>query len=187
MAVPLVATVGGADSNSLATVAGADAYFSLDIRADEWASIDEDDKARALISASRQFSELDLMGQPYSVDQAMPFPRYLLGVSDGTTIPTEWEIATFEHAFDLYARQSATSGASGKRARLRAEGVTSYRLGDLSESLAPVSSQTTVGGSLAQFSGRVQRLIDGWVRKTMQFDSGRHATFKRWWPPELNP
>jgi len=183
VAVTLIATVGGADSNSLVSLEYADAYFENQLHFDEWDAIsDTDKKKRALITATSQFTELDWWGVPASDEQALPFPRIYRGVSDGQSNPKQILHACCEHALVL-----ATTGGNeaGKRARLRAQGVLSYRIGDASETLAPLSTKTGTEEELAPYSGRVRRLLSSWVRSGWATDSGRRPQSFLWWPPEL--
>lgn len=189
MAFQLIWTLGGEESNSLLSVAEADAYFEASFESEEWADFDSDTKAKALVVATRHFSELSWWGERLTTTQALDFPRYLLGVCDGTYIPRTVRDALCEHALDLARAQANTSAAqsSSKRARLRADGVTSYRIGDLSETFSAPTSSAALGGAekLAQFSPRVQRLLGDWVRRGFRTDSGRRTGKRLWWPEEL--
>ncbi len=187
MPVTLDATAGGEDANSLASLEYADAYFGSSLSSDQWDALaDEDTKKRALISATRDFEEIDWIGELGSTTQALPFPRYLLGAKegDGTTIPREILNGVCEHA--LYRAQNATNeSGQSRRARLQADRVVSWTLGDNSETYAAPAPSLSTEAALEQFSGRVQRLIGGWVRRGWQVDSGRRPSGRRWWPPEL--
>lgn len=196
MAVTLIASVGGTDSNSIAAVAEADAYFAQLLDGAKWDALDSDTKARALISATNAFEELSWWGEKATDEQALSWPRYYLGVSDGTSIPKAIKTACFEHALFLATSNASGGGQSAKRAQLRAEGVTSFRLGDLSETYAPLSSAFSTSDAMSQFSGRVQRLIADWIRTGFRLESGRRPIYRRlgngsydqnghWWPEEL--
>lgn len=196
MAVSLIATLSGADSNSLLSVDDANDYHDVQLSSGQWDALDPDTKARALISATRQLEELEYWGDKANPSQALAWPRYYLGVSDGQNTPPEILAACCEHALSLAIAAPKAQAGLSRRQRLRAEGVISMRLGDASESYAPLSQEFSTSGSLSQFSGRVQRLLSRWVRSAWPTDSGRRPTTGatatgsydsngRWWPTEL--
>lgn len=189
----IIATLGAADANSLLTVAAADAYFDLGLGGGAWAELDDEDKQRALVSATRNFQAITWQGSPTTGIQALAFPRYYQGASDGTTIPANVLAALCEHALDLALTNAAGTLVDGtSRQQMRAEGVTSYRLGDRSETFSALSA-STLSDVVESFSGRVQRLLQGWIRRTGQIDSGRRPYYPGgnydasglWWPREL--
>lgn len=188
MAVTLIATVGGSDSNSLGSVADADQYFTNLLSADQWLDLDPDVKKRSLITATADFEQVAWWGERVGETQALAWPRWYPLVSDGTTIPKEILAGFFEHALALgVAAEAASSGKSGSKwARLRAEGLTSYRLGDVSASFAAGGGAGSTETTLSQFSDRVQRLICRWVRTGFEVDSGRRPRGRRGtkWPWE---
>lgn len=79
MAVTLDATVGGANANSFTTVAEADAYHNNLLYASAWTSATVDDKARALITATRLIVDAinidGWLGYPVDTVQRLPYPR----------------------------------------------------------------------------------------------------------------
>jgi DnaT-like ssDNA binding protein len=185
MALSLDSTVGGANANSLVSVEFADAYFEGDIlRSDRWSALDSDAKKKALISSTRSFRGLTLWGEPASETQSLPFPRILTGVSDGTSNPQEIAEACCLHALDQ-AEKLASYSASEKRMRMRRDGVTSFRIGDMGESLAPMNTGASETDN-TQFSSHVRWLIEDWVRRGFAVDSGRRPSRPLlWWPTEL--
>ena len=69
------ATAGGAQANCYLTRARADSYFGDGLDEQRWDAFDGDDKARALIAASRQLEGMSLWGGPNTASQALHFPR----------------------------------------------------------------------------------------------------------------
>ena len=63
MAVTLVSTIAGATSNSLVSLADADSYHENLLSFTAWDALSDDDKKRALISASASLSELVWWGR----------------------------------------------------------------------------------------------------------------------------
>jgi len=175
-------------------VADADAYFANLLSFDQWDGLgDEDTKARALITATAALDQLTFWGDAVTTTQALRFPRRYVGVSDGTTIPRPIVAATCEHALALATKAAAGLIGESDRMAMRAEGVLSWTMGNRSESLAPLAS-SSVEAALTQFSGPVQRFLQGWVRGGFQLDSGRrpqapgghYDAYGQWWPWELS-
>ena len=99
MAVTVIATLGGTDSNSYVTVAEADTFWNTQLRADDWNNATEDDKARALIMSSKRVDNESYYGDRVSTTQALKFPRKNIGYIDGIDlddiIPTQIKEATY--------------------------------------------------------------------------------------------
>jgi len=69
---------GLANANSYATVADGNAYANERLRVDSWTTATDDDKARALIMATRQIdTEIQFNGYKNSQTQALQWPRRL--------------------------------------------------------------------------------------------------------------
>ncbi len=95
-------TVGGASSNSYATVSDADTYFNERVGGTEWAG-STDQKERALITATRRLDQESYEGLKVSEGQALKWPRYWADNEDGTeyaenAIPTIVKYACYELA-----------------------------------------------------------------------------------------
>jgi hypothetical protein len=117
----LDSTVGGATANSFASLEDADALLDARLNASAWTAVtvDEDNKVRALIEATRELSALESLLQGYRTDavQALCFPRILVvntkapaysavGVTGypefaDDIIPSDWVAATIELAFQF--------------------------------------------------------------------------------------
>ncbi len=77
MAATLDATIGGLTANSYASVADADVYHETHPYADTWEGADDDEKVRALITATRLLDlYVEWFGIAASYTQALGWPRY---------------------------------------------------------------------------------------------------------------
>jgi hypothetical protein len=127
----VVATVGASTANSFATVAEGDVYCDARLNASAWTDEDDDDqKARALIDATRELNVLMYIGYTVSEDQALVWPRDYAEDPDSPTlayfesdvIPQRVKDATCELALQFLiagttdlAALDATQGVIRKR------------------------------------------------------------------------
>lgn len=117
MAAVIDATLGGASANSYVTLADADAYFETTPDSSTWTDKTNDQKNRALISATRWIDALSFYGDRCSTTQALKWPREDYTV-DGidlacTLIPIGIEVATYELARALANDTDAITGSTG--------------------------------------------------------------------------
>ena len=117
MAAVIDATLGGASANSYVTLADADAYFETTPDAATWDDKTNDQKNRALISATRWIDALSFYGDRCSKTQALKWPREDYKV-DGielacTLIPVGIEVATYELARAIANDADAITGSTG--------------------------------------------------------------------------
>jgi hypothetical protein len=75
---------------------GGDAYFALKLNADAWDDASDEDKLKALYSATQAIDQLNFRGDKTDEDQSLQFPR-----DDETTVPRDIEIAAYEIAIML--------------------------------------------------------------------------------------
>jgi len=136
MAEPIIdATVAGANSNAYVTLAFADAYFADTLEGREWLGFGGEDRARALISATRQLDEeFRYYGQPYdaTTPQALKFPRD--GDHDAAgdlRIPDGIEYATCELALHLLRAERVPDLVD--RERLQEQGVRRFGVDGMTE------------------------------------------------------
>ena len=115
----LVATVGGALSNSYITRANASLYFDTRVAAEvaEWAAAVDADKDRALISATYRLEQEEYAGVVSDRDQVLKWPRAGLTDEDARQydddeIPEPIERAVCELALALL-KSEVTLGDSG--------------------------------------------------------------------------
>lgn len=102
----LDATIGGASANSYATVAEADTYFDERMGTADWDGASADDKARALIMATRRIDQESFEGVKADIDpedQALEWPREGAAGPDGHVwdhdeMPPRIQQATYELA-----------------------------------------------------------------------------------------
>ena len=102
MAAVIDATIAGTSANSYVTLAAANTYFETVPDSATWTDKTDDQKNRALISATRWIDALSFYGDRCTTTQALKWPREDFEV-DGielvcTVIPTEIKVATYELA-----------------------------------------------------------------------------------------
>ena len=117
MAATIDATLKGASANSYVTLAEANTYFETVPDSTTWADKTDDQKNRALISATRWIDALSFYGDRCSETQALTWPRADYKV-DGielacTLIPVGIEVATYELARALANDTDAITGSTG--------------------------------------------------------------------------
>jgi hypothetical protein len=117
VAAVIDATLGGASANSYVTLADADAYFETTPDSTNWDDKTNDQKNRALISATRWIDALSFYGKRCSETQALKWPREDYKV-DGielacTLIPIGIEVATYELARAFANDTDAITGSTG--------------------------------------------------------------------------
>ena len=117
MAATIDATLKGASANSFVTLAEANAYFETTPDDSNWVDKTDDQKNRALISATRFIDDFEFYGDRCTTTQALKWPRKEYKV-DGielvcTLIPDEDKVATFELARALANNTTALTGSKG--------------------------------------------------------------------------
>jgi len=98
----IVATAGGANSNSYLTAAAADLIADTMLGTLAWTTATSDNKSRALITATNGLETLKWTGTRATTTQALSWPRTDASCGDkeiaDDTIPREIELATFDLA-----------------------------------------------------------------------------------------
>lgn len=107
----VVATAGATNANSYVLVADAATYFDERLNAGAWSTSD-DNKARALIQATRRIDQERFTGEKVASGQALKWPRYWALDDDGeeystTEVPQIVQDATCELA--LYFLNQGTT------------------------------------------------------------------------------
>lgn len=102
----VTATAGSVSANSYITVAEGDTYADERLQATGWTGEDADDKARAVIQATRWLDGLDYEGTKSATSQALKWPRQAafdedLEEYDTASVPEVIKQATFELALVL--------------------------------------------------------------------------------------
>lgn len=161
------------DANSYCTVDFADDYLSIKSNSDDWIALDDDDKEKFLMWATRlldQRATWQARTLPTDTDQALDWPRMYVVDENSLTvpddiIPQEIQEATVEIAFNLFNHDvdpsdATTSNSAGAVKRIKAavieieytEGVvavnTAFPKG-INDLLLPFGSLSGVGGSRA--------------------------------------
>ena len=117
MAATIDATLSGASSNSYVTLAAANSYFETVPDSATWTNKTDDQKNRALISATRWIDSLNYLGDRCDEDQALKWPRNNYDV-DGvelecSLIPAQIKYATYELARALANDTGAITDETG--------------------------------------------------------------------------
>lgn len=117
MAATINATLSSASANSYVTLADANAYFETVPDSSTWTNKTDDQKNRALISATRWIDSLNYYGDRCDEDQALKWPRNNYDV-DGvelecSLIPNDIKYATYELARALANDTGAITDSTG--------------------------------------------------------------------------
>lgn len=165
-------------TDSYTSIATANAVLMLRLGVDAWTAASDDDKARALVVATRAIDSLRLVGQRAVWDQTLEFPRAIYrGTSgdvgygdpnyplDSTVLPrtymysSAWSVDTTVPALVIEAccleAAARLENVGNDRAQLQAQGVTQITLGKLSE--------TYGGKSHGLVSGDAAALMRRWI------------------------
>ena len=118
MAATIDATIKGANANSYVTLSESNDYFDTSPDSSTWTNKTDDQKKRALISATRWIDTMVYYGNRCDTGQALKFPRNNYQV-DGvelscSTIPQNIKYAQFELARALANDTGAITGTPGK-------------------------------------------------------------------------
>lgn len=145
-------------TNSYISVADADEYFSCRLHSEVWSAATDDDKAKALITATRQIDRLSFKGRKILSSQDLAFPRYPPGYicnsnilsnilaqsSINIEVPKKVKDATCEESYALL------KGIS-KRIELQQQGVKQAKIGDIEE--------TYTGNKIKLISSEARELL----------------------------
>lgn len=116
MAAVINATLSSASANSYVTLADANAYFETIPDSSTWTNKTDDQKNRALISATRWIDSLNFYGDRCDNGQALKWPRnnWLIDRVElvCTVIPKEIKFATYELARELANDTDAITNTS---------------------------------------------------------------------------
>src|SRR5678810_157099 len=107
----VVATVGASNANSFVTVAEGDTYCDARLNASAWTDAEDDDKAKAVIEATRELSAKMWVGSKSTTAQALAWPRAYAtdpdaawagwGYYDSNIVPQRVKDATCELALQF--------------------------------------------------------------------------------------
>ena len=117
MPASIDATLSGASANSYVTLAAANTYFETVPDSTTWSNKTDDQKNRALISATRWLDGLSFYGVRCTTTQALKWPRkeYKVDAVDlaCASIPEPIKVATYELARALANDTDAIVGSTG--------------------------------------------------------------------------
>lgn len=117
MAATIVATLKSATANSYVTLAEANTYFETVPDSTTWDNKTDDQKNRALISATRWIDSLNFYGDRCDDGQALKWPRNNYHVDDVelacTAIPKDIKYAQYELSRALANETDAITGNKG--------------------------------------------------------------------------
>jgi len=155
--MPVVkANKGGADANSYATTVEADQLIDTIFGADEWDDIDEDDKARLLITATRAIDALSMKYAEASDTQSLCFPCQC--DPDGHDQAKE---ATIIQALYLYQHSAELLDARNNAIQ-----------GVKAETIGPASRSMTGLNQKAQYAPEVYSVLSGFIDTTIRIQRG---------------
>lgn len=122
MTVVIDATVAGVSANAYITLAEADVYAEGDLGkdAEAWLAAEDDDKSRAIIRATDDIRAYQTaVGAPYSVSQALLYPRAIDVVVVVLTpfVHANVKRATYEQAKYVLQNADIIDDAAKRRAR----------------------------------------------------------------------
>ena len=134
-------------TDSYIAVATADAYFGSRLYADPWTAADATTKEAALKMATKAIDRLRLRGRTKTDNQTLAFPRCYPTLDRSVTMLANGaqlymdgnfacEASTPQRVLDAACEEALAllrEGAENNRRRLQAQGVSSFKLGDLSE------------------------------------------------------
>ena len=145
-------------NNSYVTIEEADGYiarFHKGDTADYWSGLSEQRKTTALLVACAELNSLPFAGRATYKDQPLSFPRH-----PSKDVPQAICYAQIEIALLPFA-QCPAEVKSNQRLELQRQGVTSFSLGDLSESYGGVSGMVMEYPFL--LNERISRLISRYL------------------------
>jgi hypothetical protein len=132
VAVTIVATVGGASSNSFVTLSEANTFMESRLNASTWETdATTDDKNRALVEATRYLSHLGWQGRKATDEQALNWPRqWVLDPEspnafyyDTDVIPQRVKDATCELAFQFVKAGTTDIAALDESAQVQTKTI----------------------------------------------------------------
>jgi hypothetical protein len=142
----LVATVGGASSNSFLDSDAADTYFDNRLNSDAWDDADSTDKDKALITASKELNILSWLGYKATTAQRLAWPRAMVINPDSaysqefyseSEIPQRVKDATCE-----YARELLKAGTTDLTSQDSSREIKSETVGPISVTYAEPSQKS---------------------------------------------
>ena len=156
------------NENSYISLSDADDYFSTRLNSDSWTDKSDDEKKKALITATKQIDYHNFIGVKYDADQSLEFPRryfhdiepfykYDQEITDGE-VPQSVKDATCEEAIALLELNNDI-------AKKQRAGIESESIGDTSRSYnSDIVKQRANGDKLE--SAEAMSLLRGHIKST---------------------
>ena len=115
-------------TDSYVTLVEANDYIANFHSGSAWDTLTDAQKEQRLVLACERLEALPFSGRKAGKNQTLSFPRF-----PNTTVPESIKAAQVEIAL-LSVSQSGLSAEAAQRVNLQRQGVTSFSIGDLSES-----------------------------------------------------
>lgn len=148
----LVATVGATNANTYLSLAGANSIAEGMIGTLSWTSATDDDKTKALITATNGMETLGWIGSRATTTQALAWPRTDAACGDKNygddEIPREVELATFDLANALLGDPALLRSAPSSEALVT--GIPNRDLKRLKLDVMEIEWNTNVGNSTTE-------------------------------------
>ena len=135
--------------NSFVTLEDAQTYFEERYDSNDWFALEEEDKEKLLITASKKINTFDFVGEQLAKDQPMAFPR-------DYALPQDIKDAVCEEAISLISK------ADSIHAKNQEDNITSISLGAGSVSYGAGSNsdeKKLLASSTALY------LVKKWIKK----------------------
>lgn len=143
----------------------ADYYLTTDNLRIQWNSLPTEDKQTALRKSARLIDALPLVGRKATNTQTMAFPRIRRGPmclgAEAGAIPQEVKDSQVEQT--LFSLDSVAANQVATRAALQRQGVSSFTLGDLSESYGGNTLASYTSYVTSSCSNKVLVLLSDWL------------------------
>lgn len=163
-----------------ASIEYADEHFEFELDADFWHETCYHEKAKALVTATRQIDSLNFIGVKADPNQILQFPRrlgnHIMPLNDheqlklslkikqapiGSLIPDDIKKATCEQA--LYLLKQKDSKRDDLVTDLKNQGVISYHVGDTGFTLS--QSSITASTTLSSMSHKTRVYLDKFIKR----------------------
>lgn len=145
--------------DSYVTLAEADLYATSIYPETKWGSLAAEERELRLVLACEQLEALPFVGRKRRNGQPLAFPRH-----PESTVPSSIKTAQMELALlPLREDAASTQADAAQRVSLQRQGVTSFSLGDLSESYGASAGLSADFPFLldAKISGLLRRFLSG--------------------------
>jgi hypothetical protein len=148
----LVATAGASNANSYLSIADADSIADSMVGTLAWSSATEENKIKALLTATNGLETLEWIGSRTSTTQALAWPRTNASCGDKTPesdeIPREVQLATFDLANALLTNPALLRSSPSSNALVN--GIPNRDLKRLKLDVMEIEWNTNAGNSTTE-------------------------------------